>query len=286
MQRFLTTAFAAALLLSVPQAFASTVWTSETKTFRPNAGIVEIPAVNVADQPGMPGSLSGATSFTLVLSSEANVRLAKASALSASVTGGDVKIAGVSDDLRSVRFVAASPLPSGVSLSISGLKAVIYNRYSSIRGLDLDVGSDGTIDALDPNGIRVNEEYGTQDVTAPHEPLAVTGAFFPGSVIVSALPSADIDFEQFRVSLETLSGASLSSSLVTALSSRSFDLPLGANVVRVQSVDNRGNVSEGVTFRNPAVPALDTTVASSGSSSPVEVSTGTTLPPKTLTGTL
>ncbi|MFB0964468.1 MAG: hypothetical protein QMC36_02025 [Patescibacteria group bacterium] len=255
----------AACILAFDQAFASKVVTVENKNVRPNAGVVEMPAVSVTDEVGLTNSLSGVTKFSLVISSEANVRLSRTSLTSVSVSPATVRPVSVSDDLRTLSFESSTPLPSGVSISVSGIKVVAYNRYSPLHGLDLDVGSDGTIDAYDQNGIRVTDEYGAQDVTAPQEPVGLTGAFSTGYVTVTANPSGDLDFEYFKISFEDAAGNSLWNTSQSSLSARQLDLVSNTDVVRVQSVDRNGNLSVGVLLRKSSVEAVSSTGSTSGS---------------------
>lgn len=279
MTRLFRSAFlAAALFLAFDQALASKVITAENRNVRPNAGIVEMPVVSVSDEVGLPNSLSGATKFSLVLSTEANVRLSRTSLTSVSVSPATVRAVSVSDDLRTLSFESSVPLASDTLLSVSGIKVIAYNRYSPLHGFDLDVGSDGTVDAYDQNGIRVTDEYGAQDLTAPQDPVAVSGSFTAGTVTLSAQPSGDLDFENFRVAFETASGVELGNSTQTALVARTFDLVANTAVVRVQSVDRTGNVSTGVLLWK-ATPATSTssgtTSSGSVSSSGSTTSTGT-----------
>jgi hypothetical protein len=253
----------------------------ENRTFLPNSGIVTTPDVTVADQPGLPGSLSGATAFSLVIGSDSFVRFAPESLSSVTVQGiSGVLLSSVSSDLRTLRFTASTPIPSGASLTVSEIRVVVYDRYSPLRGFDLDVGSDGGIDAYDSNGIRVSQDYGKPDVTPPYDPVAVSGSFLQGSVKISAEPSGDVDFANFAISFESASGSVLKNVVATTLSSASFDLPTGTVRVRVQSVDTHSNTSSGVLLSasssatGSVVPTASGSVSSTGSAVTVPVATG------------
>lgn len=276
----------AACILAFDQAFASKVVTVENKNVRPNAGVVEMSAVSVSDEAGLPNSLSGSTKFSLVISSEANVRLSRASLTSVSVSPAIVRPVSVSDDLRTLSFESSVPLPFGASISVSGIKVVVYNRYSPLHGFDLDVGSDGTIDAYDQNGIRVTDEYGAQDTTPPQDPVGLTGSFSTGYVTVTANPSGDLDFESFKISFEDAAGNSLWNTVQSSLAARQFDLVSNTDVVRVQSVDRSGNLSAGLLLRKSLVEANSSTGSASGSDTS-QTSTGSVTVPvvETSTGT-
>lgn len=255
---------------------ASQIATFENKNVRPNAGIVEYPRISIKDEAGLPGSLSGSTTFSLVLSSESNVRLSRTSASTVTASGIVLKSVSVSDDLRILRIDTASPLVSGVSFFLDGISAVAYNRYSPLRGFDLDVGSDGSLEAYDPNGIRVTDQYGTPDTTPPHDPVGVRADFTNASVFVSALPSGDLDFETFRVDVLTASGVELSNSAFTSLDRREIALPSSASSVKVRSVDRYGNVSSGTLIEKfQTVPASEVP-SSSGATTPSTSSSGAT----------
>ncbi len=275
---------AATLVLAFDQAFASKVVTMENKNVRPNAGIVEMPSVSVTDEVGLPNSLSGATKFSLVISTEANVRLSRTSLTSVAVSPTTVRPVFISDDLRTLSLESSVPLLSGASISVSGIKVVVYNRYSPLHGFDLDIGSDGTVDAYDQNGIRVTDEYGAQDVTAPQDPVGLTGSFSTGTVTVTANPSGDLDFENFKISFEDASGSSLWNSAQASLVARQFDLVSNTDVVRVQSVDRNGNLSVGAILRKSIVEAVSSTGSTTGSGT-AQTSTGTVSAPVPQTST-
>lgn len=193
------------------------------------------------------------------------MRLSRTSVDSVVVSLSSVRAVSVSDDLRTISFESFAPLPSGASFSVSGIKVIAYNRYSPLRGFDLDIGSDGVLEAYDPNGIRVTDEYGTQDTTVPQEPAAVTGTFLSGSVILSASPSGDLDFENFRLDVVTASGTEISTSTFTSVDHREVILPTHAGGVLVRSVDRYGNTSSGVLVRRPSPAGAVTTDVGSGS---------------------
>lgn len=287
MNRYFASIFTTAVLfLSADSVFASKIATSENKNVRPNVGVVTMPSVTVSDEPGMPRSLSGYTSFSLVISPESNVRFFRKSAFDITVTPNVARVYSVYDDLRTIRFQADAPLPAGTTFTISGIQVVAYNRYSPLHGFDLDLGSDGEIDAYDPNGIRVTDEYGTQDITIPQEVTALTGSFVGSTVTVSAQPSGDLDFENFRVVFLDASGKEIFNNSQASLVAKSFDLPAGTDVVRVQSVDRYGNVSIGSDLRKPSPAVTASGSTSTGSTATGATSTGSTATGATSTGTV
>ncbi len=250
---------------------ASRVTTAENATFRPNAGIVNAPDVLVSDDPGLPGSLSGARAFSFSIPSDAYVRFSQGSLGTVSVSGfSGIVATGISDDLRTLRFKSSEPLPSGANLTVRGIRLIAYNRYSPLRGFELDVGSDGSVDAYDPNGVRVNQEYGLRDELAPSDPIGLTGACSERSCTLSASAPGDVDFDHFDLSFETGTGFVLSTATVAILSASTYALPLGTSSVRVRGVDAYGNASSGSVFFVSAMS--DGTEPSNSASSSDQVS--------------
>lgn len=101
---------------------------------------------------------------------------------------------------------------------------------------------------------------------------------------MTANPSGDLDFENFKISFEDVSGYSLWNTVQSSLVARQFDIVSNTDVVRVQSVDRNGNLSIGVLLRKRSVEAVSSTGSTTGTGTS-QTSTGTVSVPDTQTST-